>query len=1178
MRPLSLALVLGLLSASGALAQTKPATRPATSTAITPPGPSGETVQSHIVRLEQAKDLEESVRTQALEACKQALAQLKIARDWQTKAGVFDAAAREAPAKLAAVKKELDTAASQPTTTAPAAATLAELEQLLSKATVELGAANKTIADLASEPKRRADRRLEIAKLAATARQTLGDVEKKLAETPRDRHPELAAAERALLQAQKEAVRQELDAYQKELASYDAERDLLTARGDLAARQVSQAEKRVKQLQAAVDAKRKEEADRAAREADAAAARAHPALREIAGESARLANLRSGPDGLAARIPRVTSRLDDVKAALARLQQDFKSLIEKEKAVGGTATFGVLLRKQRAELPDVRDHRGRMKARQTEVATVQLRLIELQEQRATLADADAAVRRILANLDVSVQPAQRDRIAGAARELLEAQRKNLDELIRDYDTYFGKLIDLDVQVRALVAETEEVADYIGERVLWIRSAPVLGVRDVPVALEACRWLLGPRAWTEVGAALWADASARPVVVGAGVLAFGALLVLRRRLVRRLQLAGEMASKATTGVFGPTALAVVLTALLAVTLPGLIWFVAWRLAAAPAETPAGETAAAGLTIAAASTAASSPVRAVAAGFSTVAAVLFSFGALRQVCRHNGLAEAHFRVAADALPPLRRALLVLALVLGAAGFLISAMEWQGNETWKSSLGRAALIVALGTVTVFAQRLLRSSGPPWAGQANAAGGWLQRLRAVWYLLAIAAPVILAVLAIVGYYYTALHLTGRLAMTFWLVTGLAILNALARRWLAIAFRRLSLRRLRRSRGRQDTADVAAGEPNSKSASGTDDDLGVRLDRIDKQNRQLVRTVVVIVLVLGAWAIWADSLPALAALKRVELWTHTTKVTAQVAAPDGTTLQQTIDKAVPVTLADVGLAVLVAILTVAAVRNIPGLLEVAVLQRIRLDSGARYAMTAILRYTIAVVGVILAFKTIGIGWSSVQWLVAAMTVGLGFGLQEIFANFVSGLIILFERPVRIGDTVTVGETAGTVTRIRIRATTITDWDRKELIVPNKEFVTGRLVNWSLSDKVLRVILRVGIAYGSDTETAEKILYEKAKEHPLVLGDPKPLVLFSAFGDNSLNFELRVYISGIEHYLKVWHDLNMAIDKAFRKAGITIAFPQRDTHLDTLEPLEIRILPADEARKGRAEGTPETNE
>ena len=1139
---------------------TEPATRPSVSLGeVTPSLPTAEAVQSHVVRLEQAKDLEESVRTQALGAYKQALAQLKIAGDWQAKAGVFDAAAKEAPAKLAVIKQELGGAESQQTATAPAGGALAELEQLLSEATVELGAANKTIADLGAEPKRRADRRLEISGLAATAQQALDDVEKKLAEAQKDRHPELAAAERALLQAQKEAIRQELDACQKELTSYDAERDLLTVQGDLAARRASQAEMRVKQLQAAVGGKRKEEANRAAQEADVAAARAHPALREVAEENARLANQRVGPDGLVAKIPGVTVRLDMAKAALARLQQDFKSLLEKEKAVGKTATFGVILRKQQAELPDLRGYRGRMKARQTEIATLQLRLIELQEQRATLADADAAVRRALAGLDVSVQPAQRDRIAGAARELLEAQRKNLDELIKDYDTYFGKLIDLDVQARAVVAKTEEVADYIGERVLWIRSAPALSVRDAPVAVEAGRWLLGPRAWSEVGAALWADASKSPVVMGAGLLPFAVLLALRRRLIQRLKLAADLASKAAIGVFRPTALAVVFTALLAVTAPQLVWFISWRLAAASAATEAG--------------------KAVAEGLSTLAAMLLTFGALRQVCRGNGLAQAHFRVPANALPPIRRTLLALTGLLGAAGFLISAVEWQGNEAWKNSLGRGALIVALVGVAAFAQRLLRPSGPLWAGQGNAAGGGPpQRLRAIWYPIAIAVPVALAALAIVGYYYTALHLAGRLVTTFWLVTGVAILGALARRWLAVALRRLTLRRFRRTRGKHGAADGEAGNPNPESGPDTDAESGVRLDQIIKQNQRLVRTVVAIVLILGIWGIWADSLPALGALKRVELWTHTTTVTARVAAPDGTALEQTIDKAMPVTLADVGLVVLVVILTVASVRNIPGLLEVAVLQRVPLDAGARYAISAILRYTIVVVGVVLAFGMIGVGWSSVQWLVAAMTVGLGFGLQEIFANFVSGLIILFERPIRIGDTVTVGETAGTVTRIRIRATTITDWDRKELIVPNKEFVTGRLVNWSLSDKVLRVIVRVGIAYGSDTETAERILHEKAREHPLVLGDPEPVVLFSAFGDNSLNFELRVYISGIEHYVDVRHGLNMAIDKAFRKAGITIAFPQRDTHLDTPEPLEIRILPAEKARKGPVEGMREADE
>jgi potassium efflux system protein len=214
--------------------------------------------------------------------------------------------------------------------------------------------------------------------------------------------------------------------------------------------------------------------------------------------------------------------------------------------------------------------------------------------------------------------------------------------------------------------------------------------------------------------------------------------------------------------------------------------------------------------------------------------------------------------------------------------------------------------------------------------------------------------------------------------------------------------------------------------------------------------------------------------------------------------------------------------------------------------------MTSIARYTIMVVGVIVAFGAIGIGWSKVQWLVAAMTVGLGFGLQEIFANFVSGLILLFERPIRVGDTVTVGGVSGDVTRIRIRATTITDWDRKELVIPNKEFVTGQVINWSLSDTTLRIILPVGIAYGSNVELAEELLYKVAREHKRVLTEPEPRVLFMGFGDSSLNFELRVFIPSIDYFLQARHELNKAIDRAFREADVEIAFPQRDIHVRSI--------------------------
>ncbi len=198
-----------------------------------------------------------------------------------------------------------------------------------------------------------------------------------------------------------------------------------------------------------------------------------------------------------------------------------------------------------------------------------------------------------------------------------------------------------------------------------------------------------------------------------------------------------------------------------------------------------------------------------------------------------------------------------------------------------------------------------------------------------------------------------------------------------------------------------------------------------------------------------------------------------------------------------------------------------------------------------------LALQALGVSWSHVQWLVAALSVGLGFGLQEIFANFISGVIILVERPIRVGDTVTIGAVSGTVTRIRIRATTITDWDQKELVVPNKSFITGELINWSLSNPVTRLIVNVGIAYGSDTELALRLMMNAAQEHPKAMAEPESAVFFVGFGDSALNFEVRVFVKELSNRARttIVHDLHLAIDRAFREHGVVIAFPQRDIHI-----------------------------
>jgi potassium efflux system protein len=308
----------------------------------------------------------------------------------------------------------------------------------------------------------------------------------------------------------------------------------------------------------------------------------------------------------------------------------------------------------------------------------------------------------------------------------------------------------------------------------------------------------------------------------------------------------------------------------------------------------------------------------------------------------------------------------------------------------------------------------------------------------------------------------------------------------------------------------------------------------------------VVVTLFVGLCLIWVEVLPALRVLRRVELWPQPFNILDAVTGTAPGIL----------TLADAVVAAMIALVTFAAARNIPGFLEITVLRQLTLESGVRYAITTVSRYVITVIGIVLTFGQLGVAWTHVQWLIAAVSVGLGFGLQEIFANFVSGLILLFERPIRIGDVVSVGDVTGKVTRIRIRATTITDWDMRELVVPNKEFITARVMNWTLSDTLARMTIKVGLAFETDPHLARRLLLEVAEKNTNVLKDPPPHALFDEFGESALNFTLRVYLPSLDVLLATRHELHSGIKAAFMKAGIEVAFPQRDIHIrSTVEPM-----------------------
>jgi small-conductance mechanosensitive channel len=235
---------------------------------------------------------------------------------------------------------------------------------------------------------------------------------------------------------------------------------------------------------------------------------------------------------------------------------------------------------------------------------------------------------------------------------------------------------------------------------------------------------------------------------------------------------------------------------------------------------------------------------------------------------------------------------------------------------------------------------------------------------------------------------------------------------------------------------------------------------------------------------------------------------------------------------------------------------------RRQVDSGIGLSITRLLHYAFVLLGVFLALATLGFELTNLAIIASALSVGIGFGLQTIVNNFVCGLILLFERPVKVGDVIQLGEQWATIRNIGLRATTIQTFDQSDIVVPNSDLIANQVTNWTLGNRRIRLILTVGVAYGSDVPAVLKILEECSQNHPRVSQNPAPSIFFMAFGDSSLDFQLRVWIDDIDYMNVVRSELNQEIDRQFRERGIEIPFPQRDIHLRSMAPTATEVLSA----------------
>ncbi len=264
-----------------------------------------------------------------------------------------------------------------------------------------------------------------------------------------------------------------------------------------------------------------------------------------------------------------------------------------------------------------------------------------------------------------------------------------------------------------------------------------------------------------------------------------------------------------------------------------------------------------------------------------------------------------------------------------------------------------------------------------------------------------------------------------------------------------------------------------------------------------------------------------------------------------------------PVTLSSIVMFCIVMGVFALISRSIRRILVGRIFVRFDLREETRYTLTRVTQYTVVVLGAIVAFQFVGIDLSGLAVIFGLLSVGIGFGLQNLTSNFVAGLILLFERPIRVGDRVTVGDAEGDVEEINIRSTTIRSVNNISIIVPNSEFISSRVTNWSHGDPKIRLDIDVGVSYGSDLQTVLRCLRETAAQHPRILKEPEPMVHHMGFGDSAWNMRLWVWIENPKEHRKIRSEINCAIVTKFRENGVEIPFPQRDLHLRSPVPLPL---------------------
>jgi potassium efflux system protein len=681
---------------------------------------------------------------------------------------------------------------------------------------------------------------------------------------------------------------------------------------------------------------------------------------------------------------------------------------------------------------------------------------------------------------------------------LREHKQSLDALVQEQT----KLLTLRRDYKRILEESDR---FILAKLFWLRDGQTIGVRTLRDAAAGVR-ITASRVQASVGAALALMPLGR-----AGAVRFWVLLALAGiglpwvalRVSTRLRswIASCLATDSTEA-FGMRSTVAALIVLQAAIWPAYLMLVAWawpRIIIAEQQALDQEL----------------PLTAIVPWS---ALVLWGWLVARTLLRHQGWMQRYWGLSAEVRQALRRTVTVgcLATLVFLVPRHVLVHAPGGPEAVAGSLALARLcftafqIVLLGLVLVIGRRGSRLMTAVLT-RSREAHGVVWRYWPLVHVIILAGVSTALGLDLLGYNYAS--------QALWLRAGEALLLILALAWIDHALNTV----IDRLSARQQPVHEGLLAPLAPS-------VGTLLHAF----RPFVRVAIVLLAFMVLERVYGISAGLLSVLDDV----HVLEVGRN---KEGELLW--------LTLKDITAALLIFMGTGLFVRYLPSICDAALFPRVRWDAGLRYTFLTLSRYVLIFLALWWGLSTLHMNWSSIQWIVAAVSVGVGFGLQEIVSNFVSGLILLLERPIRVDDLVTVGDQTGTVKRITIRATAIQCADNQTVIIPNKEFIARMVTNWTLGDTHVRLVLSVGVAYGSNLDLVQRLLTETVGSHPRVLTTPPPAIFLRAFGDHALQWEISCFVPRPQDRTATAHELLLQIDQVFRQHAIAIPFPQQDVHL-----------------------------